>query len=168
AVALAVDALPSVQTELSRIGYYLAAPLSASVGLYLAHVGEGIAEELRDRGVAVPGSVPGVDLRDVLVLLLVVGLVVPGWAFSDRFYTKAQAYYTYDNEESIYAVTEWVDSRQPFEGRVAGPYQLIPWVKALTGQEGMTPTPRTGSYRPDEWREADAYRAITAVGEDGA
>jgi hypothetical protein len=167
-VALAglVTVLPSVRTELARVTYYLAAPMVVLFAVYI----EALADAFTQRTVATDWELrlPGLSSTGAAVIVLVLVVVTPAFLVSLSFYDGAQSYYAVKNEQSVLEVVRWVDDQQPFEGRVAGPFYLVPWVKALTGQDGLTPTPASGSYRPSETAEREAFLALERVRTEGA
>jgi hypothetical protein len=166
ALAGLVTVLPSVRTELARVTYYLAAPMVVVFAVYVETLARAFVQRTADTGWQL--RVPGLSPAGAVVVVLVVVVVTPAFFVSLSFYDGAQSYYAIKNEESVSAVVQWVDAQQPFDGRVAGPFYVVPWVKALTGQDGLTPTPASGSYRPGEAAEREAFRALERVRTEGA
>lgn len=166
ALAGVVTVLPSVRTELARVTYYLAAPMVVLFGVYA----ETLAEVFTQRTAETDWELrlPGLSSTGAAVVVIVLVVVTPAFLVSLSFYDGAQSYYAVENEQSVLEVVRWVDNQQPFEGRVAGPFYLVPWVKALTGQDGLTPTPASGSYRPSEAAEREAFLALERVRTEGA
>lgn len=165
-VAAVVTFLPGVRTELARVTYYLAAPMALLLAVYVDALARAFAA--RTDGTVWQLRLPGLTPTGAAVFVLVLVLVTPAFAASAAFYEGAQSYYTVEDDRSVYAVVQWVDEQQPFEGRVAGPFSVVPWVKALTGQDGLTPTPPSGSYRPDEAAEREAFLTLERVRTEGA
>lgn len=166
ALAGLVTVLPSVRTELARVTYYLAAPMVVVFAVYVETLARAFVQRTVDTDWEL--RLPGLSPTEAAVVVLVVVVVTPAFFVSLSFYDGAQSYYAVENEQSVSAVVQWVDAQQPFDGRVAGPFYVVPWVKALTGQDGLTPTPASGSYRPEEAAEREAFRALEAVRTEGA
>ncbi|SEP30558.1 hypothetical protein SAMN04487948_1407 [Halogranum amylolyticum] len=161
-----VTVLPSVRTELARITYYLAAPMVVVFAVYVDTLARLFVQ--RTAGTEWELRLPGVSSTGAAVAVLLCLVVTPAFAASLSFYDDARSYYAIDDQESVSEVVRWVDGQQPFEGRVAGPFAVVPWVKALTGQDGLTPTPASGSYRPEEAAEREAFLALERVRTEGA
>ncbi|EJN57158.1 glycosyltransferase family protein [Halogranum rubrum] len=160
-----VTLLPSVQTELARVTYYLAAPMCVLVAVYVETLAQAFTERTADTDWEL--RLPGVSSSGAAVAVVVFLLITPAFFVSVTFYDNALSYYAIDNQESILAVVQWIDGQQPFEGRVAGSFGIVPWVKALTGQDGLTPTPASGSYRPDEAAEREAFLTLERLRTEG-
>lgn len=166
-VALAgfVSALPTVQTELARVTYYLVAPMVIIFAIYIDTLAHAFVYQTAETEWEL--RLPGLSSTSAAVAVLLLVVVTPAFFVSMTFYDNALSYYAVDNQQSVLDVVRWVDDQQPFEGRVAGPFYVVPWVKALTGQDGLTPTPPSGSYRPSETAEREAFLALEAVRTDG-
>lgn len=165
ALAAFVTLLPSVRTELARVTYYLAAPMCVLVAVYVDTLAQAFTERTTETDWEL--RLPGVSSSGAAVVVLVFLLITPAFLVSVTFYDNAQSFYAIENEESVLAVVQWVDGQQPFDGRVAGPFSVVPWVKSLTGQDGLTPTPPSGSYRPEEAAEREAFLILERVRTEG-
>lgn len=156
-VAVAVGALPGVETELARVAYFLVAPFVTAFALYVcvvAWVGAGVLGRVV-RNPDLRGAVwPALTVAVALLVLL------PGFAWSTGYYADARVYYGVKNPDSTRAVVGWVDENGPVDGQVAAPFYVAPWIEALAGESALTATPASGSYRPDEARESDAYQRL--------
>lgn len=164
-LAVAVTQLPWIQTRLIRVAYFLVAPLAVLMASFILLSAPLLADYGRRAGFRL--EAPGLDMRATVTVVLVLALLGPSLGYTLAYSDRSAEFYSPNDEASVLAVVEWIDGQQPFEGTVAGPYDVAPWVKGLTGQGGLTATPG-GGYRPDEAGKADAYRQLMAVREDGA
>lgn len=163
--AWVVSSIPGVSTELARLSFFIAAPLGIALALYLCLIGWLMARFLSGRRVGV--TVSGETLERLLVVLVALAVIVPGFAWSTYYYDNSRNYYAIKNTDSVRSVVDWVDGQQPFGGTVAAPFYVATWVEGLTGQDALTSTPAGGSYRPSEKRESVAFEKLETLRWEG-
>ncbi|EJN61188.1 hypothetical protein [Halogranum rubrum] len=160
-MAAVVSSLPNVSTELARVSFFLAPPIAIGTAVTV-----GVAAWTVSR--FVDGNESSDRARRIVAVVLALVVLVPGAYWSSGYYESAQNYYSVKNDDSLRSVVGWLDQQQPFSGTVAGPFYVISWTKALTGQSGLTATPAGGSYRPDERRESAAFQTLEDLRWEGA
>ncbi|SFL59720.1 hypothetical protein SAMN04487950_4309 [Halogranum rubrum] len=160
-MAAVVSSLPNVSTELARVSFFLAPPIAIGTAVTV-----GVAAWTVSRFVG--GNESNDRARRIVAVVLALVVLVPGAYWSSGYYESAQDYYSVKNDDSLRSVVGWLDQQQPFSGTVAGPFYVVSWTKALTGQSGLTATPAGGSYRPDERRESAAFQTLEDLRWEGA